>query len=82
MVIGDIRVIQADIPVRRTHTMSFTTLHAVNFVLVRVETTEGLVGWGEAACLGGPTWSQESAESVAITIERYIAPWLVGRDAT
>jgi muconate/chloromuconate cycloisomerase len=82
MVIGDIRVIQADIPVKRPHTMSFTTLHAVNFVLVRVETTEGLVGWGEAACLGGPTWSEESAESVAITIERYIAPWLVGRDAT
>ena len=82
MVIGDIRVIQADIPVKRPHTMSFTTLHAVNFVFVRLETIGGLVGWGEAACLGGPTWSEESAESVAITIERYIAPWLTGRDAT
>jgi len=39
-------------------------------------------GWGEAACLGGPTWSEESSESVAVTIERYIAPWLAGRDAT
>lgn len=28
MVIGDIRVIQADIPVKRPHTMSFTTLTA------------------------------------------------------
>src|SRR6185436_8368369 len=34
------------------------------------------------ACLGGPTWSEESAESVAATIERYIAPWLTGQDAT
>jgi muconate cycloisomerase len=82
MVIGDLRVLQADIPVKRPHTMSFTTLHAVNFVFVRLETTEGLIGWGEAACLGGPTWSEESAESVAVTIERYIAPWLVGHDAT
>jgi muconate cycloisomerase len=81
LTIADVRVALADIPVRRPHVMSFTTLHAVNFAFVRVETADGLVGWGEAACLGGPTWSEESAESVAATIERYIAPWLVGRDA-
>src|SRR5688572_18507295 len=80
--IADVRVVLADIPVRRPHTMSFTTLEAVNFAFVRIATADGLVGWGEAACLGGPTWSEESAESVAVTIERYIAPWLVGRDAT
>ncbi|MBM3221274.1 MAG: hypothetical protein FJZ38_21805 [Candidatus Rokubacteria bacterium] len=80
--IGDIRVVVADIPVRRPHAMSFTTLKTMNFVFVRVETRDGLVGWGEAACLGGPTWSEESAESVAATIERYIAPWLIGREAT
>ncbi|HKW92014.1 MAG TPA: muconate/chloromuconate family cycloisomerase [Methylomirabilota bacterium] len=82
MKIADLRVVQADIPVKRPHKMSFTTLETVNFVFVRLETSDGLVGWGEAACLGGPTWSEESAESVAATIERYIAPWLVGRDPT
>jgi muconate cycloisomerase len=82
MKIAGVRVIQADIPVARPHKMSFTTLEAVNFVFVRLETTDGLVGWGEAACLGGPTWSEESSESVAATIERYLAPWLAGRDAT
>jgi len=51
-------------------------------VFVRIETRDGLVGWGEAACLGGPTWSEESAESIAVTLERYVLPWLVGRDAT
>jgi muconate cycloisomerase len=82
MRVADVRVLLADIPVRRAHAMSFTTLRAVNFAFVRLETADGGVGWGEAACLGGPTWSEESAESVAVTIERYIAPWLVGRDAT
>jgi len=82
LTIGDVRLIVADIPVRRPHHMSFTTLTAVNFVFVRAETSDRLVGWGEAACLGGPTWSEESAESVAATIERYLAPWLVGRDPT
>ena len=81
MKIASVRVIQADIPVERPHTMSFTTLEAVNFVFVRLETSEGLVGWGEAACLGGPTWSEESSESIAATIERYVVPWLLGRDA-
>jgi muconate cycloisomerase len=81
LIVGDVRVIQADIPVTRPHAMSFTTLTAVNYVFVRLETRDGLVGWGEAACLGGPTWSEESAESIAATIERYVAPWLAGRDA-
>ena len=82
MIIGDVRLVLADIPVRRPHTMSFTTLEAVNFVFVRIETRDGLVGWGEAACLGGPTWSEESAESIAATLERYVIPWLRGRDAS
>lgn len=81
MKIDDVRVILADIPVTRPHHMSFTTLEAVNFVFVKITTTDGLAGWGEAACLGGPTWSEESAESVAATVEHYIAPWLIGRDA-
>ncbi|HEX7788622.1 MAG TPA: muconate/chloromuconate family cycloisomerase [Methylomirabilota bacterium] len=80
MKLAELRVLRADIPVRRPHKMSFTTLETVNFVFVRAETADGLVGWGEAACLGGPTWSEESAESVAATIERYLAPWLLGRD--
>src|SRR5207244_10675447 len=79
MKIADVRVIQADIPVERPHKMSFTTLETMNFVFVRLETGDGLVGWGEAACLGGPTWSEESSESVAATIERDMATWLVGR---
>jgi L-alanine-DL-glutamate epimerase-like enolase superfamily enzyme len=53
VIIGDVRLVLADIPVRRPHTMSFTTLEAVNFVFVRIETRDGLIGWGEAACLGG-----------------------------
>src|SRR3989475_2869974 len=81
MKIADVRVIQADIPVERPHKMSFTTLETMNFVLVRLETGDGLVGWGEAACLGGPTWSEESSESVPATIERYIAPGLAEREA-
>src|SRR5438876_2109438 len=81
MRIRDVRVTLADIPVRRPHVMSLTTLRAVNFGFVRLEADDGLVGWGEAACLGGPTGSAESAEWVAAAIEPYVAPWRVGCDA-
>src|SRR5713101_2234745 len=82
MKIASARVIMADIPVARPHKMSFTTLEAVNFVFVRLETADGGGGWGEAAFRGWPTWSEQSSDSVAATIERYIVPWLVGRDAS
>src|SRR5688572_24833445 len=82
MKISAVQAIRADIPVKRPHVMSFTTLEVVNFVFVRVDGSDGVSGWGEAACLGGPTWNEESAESVAATVERYLAPWLVGRDAS
>jgi hypothetical protein len=36
LTIGDLRVVVADIPVRRRHHMSFTTLETVNFVFVRL----------------------------------------------
>src|SRR5256885_15376442 len=81
LTIADVRVRLADIPVKRPHKMSFTTLEAVNFAFVRIETRGGLVGWGEAACLGRPTWGEESAESVQVVLERHVAPWLVRRDA-
>jgi len=55
MKLAELRVVRADIPVRRPHKMSFTTLETVNFVFVRAETSDRLVGWGEAACLGGPS---------------------------
>src|SRR2546430_17657155 len=78
LTIADVRVRLADIPVKRPHKMSFTTLEAVNFAFVRIETRGGLVGWGEAACLRGPTWSEESAEAVQVVLERYVPPRPVG----
>ena len=67
-----------DIPLKRAHVMSFGSTSTVNYVLVRIETDEGIEGWGEAATFQGPTWSEESAESIKATIDNYIAPRLLG----
>lgn len=46
-----------------------------SLTLARVETRDGLVGWGEAI-----TGGQETSLAVAFVIERRLAPLLVGRD--
>lgn len=43
--------------------------------LVRVETDDGLVGWGEAI-----TGGQETSLAVAFVVERRLAPLVVGHD--
>lgn len=45
-------------------------------VLVKVTTESGAAGWGQSVPI--PTWSYETVESVAVTIERYLAPVLIG----
>lgn len=45
-------------------------------VLVRITADTGVVGWGEAR--PSPRWSYETLESVTTSIERYLAPALLG----
>ncbi len=46
-------------------------------VFVRLETSSGHVGWGEARAL--PVWSYETVESITAAIRGYLAPLLLGR---
>lgn len=65
---------------RRGHTMSFGTVKHADLVVVRVTSASGLAGWGEVTVLGGPFWSEESAESVLATLRHYLFPQLAGHD--
>jgi muconate cycloisomerase len=47
-------------------------------VLVKVS-AGGIAGWGEATPT--PAWTYETVESIASTVERYLAPVLIGRPA-
>jgi L-alanine-DL-glutamate epimerase-like enolase superfamily enzyme len=47
-------------------------------VLVKITADNGSVGWGQSVPL--PKWSYETLESVTSTINRYLAPELVGQD--
>ncbi len=47
-------------------------------VLVKVTAASGATGWGES--VPTPRWSYETVESVASTIDRHLAPALLGLD--
>jgi len=80
MKIKQIKTSIVDIPTIRPHKLSYTTLYEINYVLVQLQTDEGIEGLGETATLGGPGWSEESEESIKVTIDKYIAPLLIGED--
>jgi L-alanine-DL-glutamate epimerase-like enolase superfamily enzyme len=47
-------------------------------VFVKITCENGAAGWGQSVPI--PTWSYETTESVVSTLEKYIAPVLLGRD--
>ncbi|MGI8310998.1 mandelate racemase/muconate lactonizing enzyme family protein [Saccharopolyspora hattusasensis] len=67
------------VKLRRGHVMSFGTAVVADLVVVRATSDDGTSGWGEVTLLGGPHWSEESAESVVATLAKYLLPRLVGR---
>ncbi len=44
-------------------------------IFVKITTADGAVGWGEQRAL--PSWSYETAETIGVIIERYLAPILL-----
>ncbi|MEL4414635.1 muconate cycloisomerase, partial [Acinetobacter baumannii] len=48
-----IETILVDIPTIRPHQLSVTTMRTQTLVLVKITTTDGIVGWGEATTIGG-----------------------------
>ena len=70
-----------DAPTTRKHRLSNTAISHQSYVLVRVALTDGAIGFGEAATLGGPRWAEESVESIASVIEKYLAPTMIDRQA-
>lgn len=75
-------VLLLDIPTIRPHQLSVATMRQQVLVLVRLRCSDGVVGWGEATTIGGLAYAEESPESMQANIRTYLAPQLIGQDAT
>src|ERR1700761_7856219 len=75
-------VILVDVPTIRPHRLSVATMNCQTLVLVRIQCTDGIAGWGEGTTIGGLAYGEESPESIKTNIDTYFAPMLKGMDAT
>jgi muconate cycloisomerase len=78
MIIGDIRVTPLKIPRKRAPRLGGRkTDDWASHVVVEIQDEQGRVGVGE--CRPHRQWSYETLESAATTLQRYLAPALVGQ---
>ena len=71
-----IETMLVEIPTIRPHKMAVATMQTQTLVLIRIETEEGFIGWGEATTIGGLGYGEESPESIKTNIDTYFAPLL------
>src|SRR5574337_551886 len=70
-----------DIPTIRPHKLSFGAIQRQSPVIVQLWLSDGACGFGEAATIGGPSWNEESPESILHAIDKHLAPAVTGQDA-
>lgn len=80
--IDRVETLIVDIPTIRAHHLSMHTMRSQTLVLVRVFCSDGTVGVGEGTTIGGLSYGEESPEGIKLTIDTYIAPLLIGADAS
>jgi L-alanine-DL-glutamate epimerase-like enolase superfamily enzyme len=78
MKIKSIEAIAVSLPMKKAVTMAAETVTRADNVLVRIESDNGLVGWGEAA--SAPTMTGETVASMMAAVS-HMAPVLLGRAA-
>ena len=79
MKISKIQVIPFAVPIKN-FADAYTGFSTSNAVLVKIHSEDGSIGYGEA-CAWEPEFYGETLESVSSTIEKYIAPIIIGEDA-
>lgn len=80
--IVEIETLLLDLPTIRPHRLSMVTMSGQTLMLVRLRCSDDITGLGEGTTIGGLAYGPESPESMKLTIDRYIAPLLIGADAT
>lgn len=77
MKITKIESIAADLPLVQPFKMSGVEISTSENVFARIETDDGLVGWGEAS--SSPSMTGETIESIVAAI-KFLTPFIEGRD--
>jgi muconate cycloisomerase len=79
LIIKKIEAIPVALPLKKPMHMAGVVIENAYNLIVRVETENGLVGWGESA--SAPTMTGDLLPGMVAAVRDYFAPLLVGQDA-
>ena len=71
-----------DLPTIRPHKLSVATMYGQTLMLVKLYCSDDVVGIGEGTTIAGMAYGPESPESMKLAIDAYLAPAMIGKDAT
>jgi len=80
MRIARIQLTEINLPLVHFFETSFGRTYERRIIIVRVEDEDGVEGWGEVTCGESPGYSDEWTDSAWVTIEKILAPMVVGRE--
>ena len=80
--IESINAVLVDLPTIRAHKLAMTTMSRQTLVIVRLLSSDGITGLGEATTIGGLAYGEQSPEGIKLAIDTYVAPLLQGVDAS
>ena len=75
--IDRIETFLVDVPCIRPHVLAMATMEVQVLCLVRLYSSDGIVGVGEATTIAGLAYGPESPESIKLNIDTYFAPILL-----
>jgi muconate cycloisomerase len=78
--IKSVEAFKLSLPVKPEN-LSFGRIDRIDYVIVRVEAGK-FTGYGEAATLQGPRWSEESKETIYEIVENYLARIVVEKETS
>jgi muconate cycloisomerase len=79
LTIRRVDAIPVALPLKAPMKMAGETITAAQNILVRIEASDGTVGWGEAA--SAPTMTGDTPGGLTAAVRDYLAPRLIGQDA-
>jgi o-succinylbenzoate synthase len=79
--IKSIELIEINLPLVHFFETSFGRTYERRIILVRVEDHNGGEGWGEVTCGESPSYCEEWTGSAWVTIEKILAPMVIGKEA-
>ncbi len=75
--IEQVETVLVDLPTIRPHQLAMTTMSRQTLMIVRIRTSDGIVGVGEGTTIGGLAYGPESPEGMKLAIDTYFTPTLL-----